>query len=719
MAYQYSYESLEKIQQDSTDPSAPVHAPYNFVKLSNKVIADWEHAKDVSLDVPFKDGFYGEIVLELENKSPLVIGAEQQTATEDKEGFVQIFRTPDGLPAIPGSSIKGSIRSLFEVTAFGRMQRINQKRFSIRDLTTTAKEIYGDRMTEPVDGAFKPKAKGGWLKFNKGIWQITPCLYARVDHSQLKSYSNNSFWDCVPKSSAKDKYEKWGRNLKVAFDATDEEAQLHNGKTLIYRKVTTLGTGNNNGVFVFTGQTAPRCKDGKPKEGAKHMEFVFFNPLNQQLDVTELMPVFKQIHENSEEWDYWKQKTEIPIFYLQDQAGKVKSLGLAQMYKLPADFDTKEMVAHTSIDHNQTDLQIKEFDLASLIFGEVGKQPEKSLKGRISFGLAKYIGEKTPQIQQTSPTILSSPKASYAPSYVTQQKEKTTVTKLKGQTYAGYSATKEQPKPEIRGWKRYPARPNDMVGVQQIADQQKKNKSTHRILEVLAEGHKFECKVRVHNLKEFEIGALLWVLTHGQNSDLLHSIGMGKAFGFGQVAFKIKATCLTGNASQSFDLSTAIQAFENQMQQKQPGWGSSQQIKTVLAMANPQQATAFEGKLRHMMLSMREGNGFASRKKGKMVLADYPLPINVDLSKQTKQHALIARLQYEAGSDKLTATLPDGGKATANKAKELFSASPSEEVQAYFSHKDKRKKPANFEIEIEQLGNQNSITKIIAKVSNA
>ena len=50
---------------------------------------------------------------------------------------------------------------------------------------------------------------------------------------------------------------------------------------------------------------------------------------------------------------------------------------------------------------------------------------------------------------------------------------------------------------------------------------------------------RFEGRIIFHNLRSEELGALLWALTLGGNSNLRHGLGMGKPFGFGQAHFEL------------------------------------------------------------------------------------------------------------------------------------------------------------------------------------
>ena len=144
-----------------------ITAPYNFVPLSKKVFfPDW--ADKVSHDVPFADGISGELECELTTHTPIYvrnggkwedgevfkIGSEAQMFFYVREGEKRHFM-------IPGTSLKGMLRNVVEIASFGKMCRVDDHRYGLRDLTPTARRIYGNKMTVTRGGAYEPQARAG------------------------------------------------------------------------------------------------------------------------------------------------------------------------------------------------------------------------------------------------------------------------------------------------------------------------------------------------------------------------------------------------------------------------------------------------------------------------------------------------------------------------------------------------------------------------------
>ena len=123
-----------------------IPSPYNFVPLSDKIVEpDW--APLVSHDIPFEDGLSGELDVKLEAMSPFYVrngGAWDDKDKKDRKSQMhEFFKAVAGDNAdeefiIPGSSIKGVLRSVLEIVSFGKMSRVSDKRYSLRDLYNKA-----------------------------------------------------------------------------------------------------------------------------------------------------------------------------------------------------------------------------------------------------------------------------------------------------------------------------------------------------------------------------------------------------------------------------------------------------------------------------------------------------------------------------------------------------------------------------------------------------
>lgn len=656
--------------------SAPstITASYNFVPLSSWVhIPEWSAA--VSHDLPFEDGLCGELTIEIIAETPILIGSEKAAGS----GAVHPCRLPDGPYAIPGASLKGMVRNVLEIAAFGRMSAVDDQQFALRDLSGPTKNDYQEKFADAVwkadkDGgrqkAYVALPETGWLKYKDGEWLITPCEHARVDHDVLdnllrpkdadpgslgpfrqiaRSGSDSleqgkdelnpklpilkyrRFVEMIGKKLSKEPTWKW---LQVRYEMDDKplahpHSEDRNGqrKHLYYRRVTRVGNGNHTGHLVFTGQPGPK----------KHMEFMFFDAGDprEPIPVPEgVMKAFLELHNPSKEsnsdrrppasvvWDFHTRERPYgergtPVFFLRDEKGGIASMGLAQMYRLPYKLTVGQAIRNT-----QKQARQGEADFCETLFGHIAEETGNGLRSRVSFGHAVAQGQVQPQ--SLPATILSGPKASYFPNYIVQQTANSGGGKLRDGQYT--TLMKEDAK--VRGWKRYPVRGSHKL--QDLTPDQQKNRDIQTQLNPLPAGTRFEARICFHNLLPEELGALVWALTWGGGERYRHSLGMGKPFGMGQVKLGIKSCQIVPNqqALAAPTVEECMARFTTYMEAAHAAgragksWHGSGEIRTLLAMANPDIGKAQP--LVHMSQDERN-NPFQDAKKAGLVLPVYPM----------------------------------------------------------------------------------------------
>lgn len=549
-------------------------APYRFVPLSRLILLpDW--AKQVSHDTPFADGLCGELVLHLTAETRLCVGGRQDKATSESPGRVHFHRTPDGQPAIPGSGIKGMLRNVVEIASYGRFRQVEDQRLGVRDLSESS-NFYCKAIVRTPVGA-------GWLNFEGGKWQITPCEFSRVHQADLIASFKVPEDKWIELKTAADRYRKIGLCPELDFDRSGP--MPHNPAQWL---ASPKAGGKLHGRVVVTGQPGKSFTEAK----AKKYEFIFHDSTATALPVSaEVMSGFRQIHEDSQEWAFWLEKQRrgvighgIPVFF-HAQHGCVRSLGLAMMYKLPYTHSVHDAIRHTATAH----LDSSSPDLAELIFGHLEDGDRATgLRGRVGVGLAVALPREDGQPHSPSlskPCILNGPKPTFYPAYMRQDsKAFRTLMDKEG---------------ELAGWKRYPVKHEALP---QLAGDAANNKKVQVTLETLPRGTRFEARLRFHNLRRVEFGALLWALDFGERSALRHAIGMGKPFGFGQISITIKDCKLRSNrpderaerATANY-LQACRQEFIDLMNQTMEAagantpnpWAGSAPIRALLDFAKP------------------------------------------------------------------------------------------------------------------------------------
>jgi CRISPR-associated protein (TIGR03986 family) len=590
----------------------PVKSTYNFVPAPNEnevYKPDW--ANEVSHDIPFSDGESGEIELTITAETPIFI--RNGHSKKDKDIFDQYIENKDKNPNytpdteskvsidrylsfsyseveqkyfIPGSSLKGMFRNVLEIITNSKLNKdlVNDNRYAFRDLTNGS--LY-------LSEYQSDKVECGWLKEdNLGNWTIHCCgkpikvshqeidrflptnfreifkdeIYRDISNLQVDNYNYRFSHNGIQKILNKQNYTVKGN---IVSKKLNSKLKIAKGKydLLIAAKKPILNTitkDNVTGILVFTGQSSLR---NDKEESGKNNEFIF--PVlseNEVLVVHEkLQKDFKFIYLDhdklniSKDWAFWKRKLKdpsnslgIPVFFTRLN-NEVQHFGLSFMYKLPF----KNSIHET--------FPLKEYgnekDLAETIFGYTDKFTN-SIKGRVQ--VSNSFSNNAEQTGDIEKEILSNPKASYFPFYLRQPE------KIKDR-YVTY-----QNDATIRGFKRYPIQ-NGIQNVEYDKIQLSNNK-IFSYFKPLKTGSIFSCKIRFHNLRKVEIGALLSCITfHGNSTKFSHSIGGAKPYGYGKIKTEISNLKFL-----KFPINEYLLSFENLMSND---WLNSLRVKGLLAMA--------------------------------------------------------------------------------------------------------------------------------------
>lgn len=647
---------------------AQLPSNYNFVPVPDKPIyPTW--ADQVSHDVPFEDGVCGTIEVELKAESPLFTRASGQA----KDGLQKPYTDQKGKPAIPGTSLRGMLRSVVEIATFGKLGPINDHTYGLRDLHI--RHLYGDFMAdvqrrednnnrEPM-----PLVNSGWLYFTEDEsgekrYFIKPCNFAKVEYAVIQKFikAMNANFDPNDRQSAAKKYRAWGDNLTKAFNVPvklllregTESARKGIKRISDYGEVKGGGV-KHAGQFVFTGQPQGRRIGEKRK---KHHDFFFYGEKNgfQDLEVTkEQFDTFQRVHSDgaeqhaheispNEEWGFWRTKLRahgavdlskegankqaVPVFFIIEKRFKnnqpvLRSFGLAMMFRLAYDQSLNDLRQRTQPSYSD-DKQ----DMAELMFGHV-RQDEKSgedtqdpmrtLRGRISIGQGRVVGEAP--LAKSVRAVLSAPKPTYYPAYVSQQGKpgSNPLPQSNSRGYAWTAYMSEQ-SPKLRGWKRY------LVRNEQVKNPPLPEKASAKVFtefQPLREGATFRFKIRVHNLKQVELGALLWSLTFGEAPGACHLLGMARALGYGKCTLRVIDQELVSNKDieqhplpQSY-MAESVTAFRKYMNNETGGkWASSSTINELIICATPHPSGRDPDHLRAPLLNHPQlRNEFAHYKK--------------------------------------------------------------------------------------------------------
>jgi len=558
-----------------------VKSVYNFVpapKESEVFKPDW--AEQVSHDIPFSDGESGEIEFEIEAKTPIFIrnGHTKKDAEEQNDrylSFSHVVRNGQKQYFIPGTSLKGMFRNVLEIMSLSRMIAANDI-FAFRNLNHK-------KYKEEV--ATNNEIKTGWLVKQGGQWEIQECDFGRIE---FHNYNRD-------KKTAIEKYEDYleNNNLENRFEKIKD---LDHGRGSVYEE---NANGPFKGFIVFYGSIQN-----------KKYEYIFTEPSDKSYSVSDdLINRFKSIYKLEQtQWQYFQSnnpypKNRIPVFFLANEDTKeVKHFGFSRLYKMTNTKYVNELEPLNSYINRKKPYEL---DLAETIFGSVEDTEKEhgqnrrtqTLKGRVFFSHAFAItnAEELP----IKSMVLASPKASYFPFYLKDKK-----------TYMDDA--------ELKGFKKYPLHTYTKESHLNEESQEIETK-----IKPLNDGVIFKGKVRYHNLRKVELGALLSAITfHGHNDLLDHNLGSAKPLGYGRIKIKL--------SNNGINTNKYLSVFEKQMQKHsekylRQDWLNLKALKELYAMSiDPVKDFLLKyPEIELPDVRSRDANEFANYVKNNTYLEDY------------------------------------------------------------------------------------------------
>lgn len=262
---QYSREHNHERGRGQNDPA---RAPYNFVPLNEDVIStngNTNHSMYSSLN--------GCIELQIEALTPLLV--------KNTDG--QFFRVNDN-PFIPGSTCRGLIRSLVEITSYSRMTFFEDRQLYRRsNLTKDGNQV-----------------KGGFLVFSDGKFKIFKSQYRQEKGSNIRKPHIYEF----DKNKCTFSTGKFGKRLTI-WKFSNRESDSFNVSSKIIESYNSDDTRSEGVIDIFKSAKKGRICD---KNGN----------------------IIRGNH-NSSPTD----STGIPVFYRKDRAGRIISVGHAKYHRIP------------------------------------------------------------------------------------------------------------------------------------------------------------------------------------------------------------------------------------------------------------------------------------------------------------------------------------------------------------------------------------------------
>lgn len=613
--------------RSALDP-ALLRSPFRFVPLADAVVDGATH----DLDKPRPDGYCGTITVEWEAETPLLIGGPPAGDAKDKKivGPMSLGDQEKGPFVIPGSTIRGYLRSTLDIVAAARLGRINeQSKFGLRD--------FDHPRIRPTNGELslldKKNVKAGFLRRRAPrsdedprleAYEIYRCEWRTIaiaDLPRAQGESDQYRWRAewlrrdipdryatvYPKAVRTD-----GRQKFVDFREVTPQRFAETTEDNAVGELCAKKDGNILGIYVFSNKSpaAPsadvikaleeRNAPGQPKK----REYVFLGDPRQARDEdwfpvppkawSRFLDINSRIHRNKHQPEgSWKALEPslrqigdvIPIFYIED--GDDLQIGLTRYFKVTHQYSVGDLRDREPA-HRLSDARYPDFvdSLFGYVWeGENDPQPvadnvPAALKGRVAVGFAKAANAAP--MTTVMETIMGAPRPSFAPFY------------LSG-SVKDWSSTDSRTR--LAGRKRYLPRTRPGTSMSDAANTLSATlkeqidriaretptgvvaKDVKSHLKFLTAATKtapltFTGDLRLHNVTGTEIGGLLWALTHGGDptKPYRHLMGRAKGLGAGQLRIRRLTLTLKPNDPNSVARKTAPEAWERPGPDGQEGW---------------------------------------------------------------------------------------------------------------------------------------------------
>jgi len=514
---------------NSSARESKAHAPYNFITLNNKVVQGQERPDFDSYYKQDKDNglqrYNGYLDCRLETITPLYIrdtytmeelkAKESDNKEIDNKDNPEFF-SPTGKPSIPGSSLRGMIRTLVEIMSWGKFGFYDkdQKLFFRAVADTTAIGNYYRKLMLNQKENYFPNFRAGILKkINNDDYRIYPSK--TINETQMYRVNFDNRTRRIADSDIK--LEEFSFS-NIYFKPTTPEDHTHydfrrQPYKLKYALVTEISTepleGYVEGIIISSGNFANK----------KHYHWIINMPesTDSYINATSAVKQYDKDENRDERVNLLRYLDNnpdgVPCFYITTETGD-KVFGHTGLFRIPYLYNID--------DHISTELKNEEIvDIPEAIFGKTSK--DIAFASRVFFEDAAlesgqndvYLSE-----QPMIPKILSTPKPTTFQHYLEQDPNS-------GKQNLNHWNTKEA---NIRGNKLYWHQ--KALNWQFDGDVEKYKKLLTSIRPVKPHT-KFKFKIRFENLSEVELGSILYALDLPEGH--YHKLGMGKPLGLGSV----------------------------------------------------------------------------------------------------------------------------------------------------------------------------------------
>jgi CRISPR-associated protein (TIGR03986 family) len=515
--------------------------PYNFVRyLPEPAIAPEDgDARLLGRCMPPPHdryvGLSGRIVCHLAAETPLFISDSHDIKVTKKrlgdgrevEHKSYRFFQYDGKDAIPATSLRGMVRSMFET--------VTNAPFSV---------FNGDeRLEYRIDPAEARNFKPGIVRSLPKDGQ--PGVIALCDEAKIGAYYDDPVKNILDESwtCGEEAYAIVGKTKnnvpKVEIIARNHEILVAGGRPVQHGwvKVTraTIDSKRNEGFFYF--------KDDPNKAKAVNFD------ADRQADFNTILHA--QLVDPKEDFHGQVQSRELApgnLVYVEldpNDSTQVHNIALARVARLRY----RNAIGDLLPEHLKPSERYEELDIASRVFGWVKAEQAEDRKarvayaGRVRFTHAVLAEEEDHGVyaDELPLAILGGPKPTTTLFYLRKKKGEWSEEERK-QPGAAKTIGYDGPN-ELRGRKVYRHHGAALNRLEYERAGQIRDRQNRSVRGVRAPGNVFEFSIDFHNLAPVELGALLWTLNLGDEG-CFYRLGYAKPLGFGSVRLVVEKITL-------------------------------------------------------------------------------------------------------------------------------------------------------------------------------
>jgi CRISPR-associated protein (TIGR03986 family) len=564
---------------EHVDEEREARAPYNFVPLPNTVVTAEEPPHQ---DRYHSDLLTGHIECRLTTETPLYVRSGWDPADFAEHGETSFDKLPPeeqakrarffhhgdlGKPYIPGSSLRGMLRTLVEIAGYGKMERVTDRpRYFFRAVAAKSE----DPLDEPYRDLLR-HVQAGYLVKRGSEWYIQPAreinrtsfikiherfidkqhigLIGLRDPHYRPQYIQVSF-------THKTAVDKRGQRIE-RIDALDLPGVLPNAGWL----VTSGNMSETGSSSVSTNRTThyvvPEPQGELLKIADQAIQDYRTGLTDFQKGPTDIKPESDRPFSKSD----GVLQDGRPVFFCRPSRGSdIHFFGHSPNFRIPY---WRENLKRTATPADFVPSYLKDpvvIDIAEAIFGFV--RPEKQAEdqtqacaGRVFIGNAAL--EHGQCGEPITPHILGGPKPTTFQHYLVQTEADLVQAGINRQgkpiyklPLAHYGSQTPQAT-VIRGHKLYWHKPGTTQHQVCEADEQKIQDSASQYTRIcpVAPGAVFSFTIRFENLSRIELGALLWVLRLAADDCYRLKLGMGKPLGMGSIRIE-HSVSLSNRASR-------------------------------------------------------------------------------------------------------------------------------------------------------------------------